>query len=182
MLARVSRTPALWRVVPLVRQLARVVRLLPRLQLVNGVADEVSNAEAEWAFATCGQLLKCGVTRRPGRLRPAHGKWRLPCGWRVLGRRAWQGAAFCEGGRLAVWCRLARENSGPGSWLPPRRGMTLNAHRSGSCGPTVSSRSTNSAIVAAFALALNGESRENAGGRRTRGDIRGDQPSGDDGR
>ena len=52
---------ALWPVVPLGGRLARVVRPLPRLQLVNGVADEVSNAEAEWAFATCGQLLKCGV-------------------------------------------------------------------------------------------------------------------------
>jgi hypothetical protein len=51
----------LWPVVPLGGRLARVVRPLPCLQLVNGVADEVSNAEAEWAFATCSQLLKCGV-------------------------------------------------------------------------------------------------------------------------
>jgi hypothetical protein len=103
---------ALWPVVPLGGWLARVVRPLPRLQFVDGVADEVSNAEAEWAFATCGQLLKVWSSRRPGRLRPAHGRWHLPCGWRVLGRRAWQGAASCEGGRLAAWCRLARSNSG----------------------------------------------------------------------
>jgi len=52
---------ALRPVVPLGGWLARVVRPLPPLQFVDGVADEVSNAEAEWAFATCGQLLKCGV-------------------------------------------------------------------------------------------------------------------------
>jgi hypothetical protein len=92
----------------------------------------------------------------------------------VLGRRAWQGAAFCEGGRLAAWCRLARSNSGLDRGCFRNGGTTLDAHRGvrvDGCladqgGPTVSSRSTNSAIVAASPLTLNGESRENAGAAR----------------
>src|SRR5690606_17265642 len=60
MLGCVFRTP-LWPVVPLDRWLARVVRPLPRLQLVNWIADEVSNLEAERPLPPCRQLLKRGV-------------------------------------------------------------------------------------------------------------------------
>jgi hypothetical protein len=42
-------------------RLARVVRALPRLQLIDRIADEVSDAEAEWPFAASGQLPKCGI-------------------------------------------------------------------------------------------------------------------------
>jgi hypothetical protein len=48
----------LWRVA---RLLPRVVRPLPRLQLIDGAADEVANLEAERPLAPCRQLLKCGV-------------------------------------------------------------------------------------------------------------------------
>jgi hypothetical protein len=51
------RPTALWPVVPLGGLLAGVVRPLPRVQFVDGVADQVSNAEAKRAFASCGRIV-----------------------------------------------------------------------------------------------------------------------------
>jgi hypothetical protein len=47
-------------VVALGVRLARVIRTLLCLQLVNRIANEVSDAQAEGPFAASGQLLKCG--------------------------------------------------------------------------------------------------------------------------